>query len=408
MRKSIFAVVLSVLMLFAFTACEQQMPEFPSEGDVLAATIEGDRIYLNGDSFDPTRYQVTIRFTDGKVEQIPGDSILTVDAKDWAGVGTKNVKVNYGTTAINDVTVEVVGADEITLDTTGAKLEYTNAEWLGIGQDNFPISGVTATATYNGTTVPVTVAATGTRNNVAAPAYGKTATGIVTVKVLNGEVELDTATYNVTITSSEEAPVTPDPEFNDAAVTDIEVKQTKTLWFGEPYSSIANNVTVTLTDDEGVKKEFTGEAIASGNISLYTKGAGTTAALEDKVTVYVTYAGLNGEIFASTDIAVTDYIKDAKLSVPETYTPSQYDEVIKSNFTLKGRLASKATSANSDTEYTVEIPQNEFTLNKVLYTTDTQEEITATTVYQTKDGEKVTAKVTITYPVAEPDEEIKG
>ena len=68
MRKSIFAVVLSVLMLFAFTACEQQMPEFPSEGDVLAATIEGDRIYLNGDSFDPTRYQVTIRFTDGKVE----------------------------------------------------------------------------------------------------------------------------------------------------------------------------------------------------------------------------------------------------------------------------------------------------------------------------------------------------
>ena len=301
-----------------------------------------------------------------------------------------------------------MGADEITLDTTGAKLEYTNAEWIGIGQDNFPISGVTATATYNGTTVPVTVAATGTRNNVAAPEYGKTATGVVTVKVLNGETELGTATYNVTITSSAEAPVTPDPEFDEDAVTAIEVKQTKTLWFGDAYSSIANNVTVTLTDDEGVKKEFTGDAIASGNINLYTKDAGTNAALEDKVTVYVTYAGLNGEIFASTGITVTDYIKDAKLSYPDSYTPSQYDEVIKSNFTLKGRLASKATSANSDTEYTVEIPQNEFTLNKVLYTTDTQEEITATTVYQTKDGEKVTAKVTITYPVAEPDEEIKG
>ena len=408
MRKSIFAVVLSVLMLFAFTACEQQMPEFPSEGDVLAATIEGDRIYLNGDSFDPTRYQVTIRFTDGKVEQIPGDSILTVDAKEWAGVGTKNVKVNYGTTAINDVTVEVVGADEITLDTNGAKLEYTNAEWIGIGQDNFPISGVIATATYNGTTVPVTVAATGTRNNVAAPEYGKTATGVVTVKVLNGETELGTATYNVTITSSEEAPVTPDPEFNEDAVTAIEVKQTKTLWFGEEYSSIANNVTVTLTDEDGIKKEFTGDAIASGNINLYKEGAGTTAALEDKVTVYVTYAGLNGEIFASTGIAVTDYIKDAKLTKAESYTPSQYDEVVKSQFTLTGRLASKATNSNLDTEWTVDIPQNEFTLDKALFTTASQEKITATTAYQTKNGEKITADFTVTYPVAEPDEEIKG
>ena len=249
---------------------------------------------------------------------------------------------------------------------------------------------------------------TGTRNNVAAPEYGKTATGVVTVKVLNGEVELGTATYNVTITSSAEAPVTPDPEFDNAAVTAIEVKQTKTLWFGEEYSSIANNVTVTLTDDEGVKKEFTGDAIASGNIKLYTKGAGTTAALEDKVTVYVTYAGLNGEIFASTGITVTDYIKDAKLTKAESYTPSQYDEVVKSQFTLTGRLASKATSSNLDTEWTVDIPQNEFTLDKALFTTATQEKITATTAYQTKDDAKIAADVTITYPVAEPDEEIKG
>ena len=79
MKKSISAILVAALMLFAFTACEQQPINWPQEITGISAVKTGDITYLEGEAFDFRGLQIVANYKDGTTAPVE-QSALTVDA----------------------------------------------------------------------------------------------------------------------------------------------------------------------------------------------------------------------------------------------------------------------------------------------------------------------------------------
>ena len=198
--KKVFIGVLAALMLFAFTACDQQIPEIPKKDvQVLSAEIiEGDLGYLVGREFDPSRYTVEITFNDLSTTTVGGASILTAESTFGDQPGAQKITVNYGnTTAVNPVYVYAYAAASLSVDASAAATTYEDGKFYpdAIDKDDLVVTvvrtdGVEETLANDEYKVETAPGATATA-------------GVVTVKF--GSVS---DTYDVTIS---EAPLDLDP-----------------------------------------------------------------------------------------------------------------------------------------------------------------------------------------------------
>lgn len=167
MRKTILIALIAVSMLFAFTACEQQMPNFPSEGDNAIAKIEvvsGPTFYA-GKAYDAATYTNTgVGLVD--VYRVGGDvtknvyATITVNGTAKPGQNVANVVLPGDTTTyptyVNAISLEkievtsnyaegteVSTASDVTLST--AVGYYTDGTELNLLADSGLIAGVEKT-----------------------------------------------------------------------------------------------------------------------------------------------------------------------------------------------------------------------------------------------------------------------
>lgn len=153
MKKGILIGALAALMLFAFTACENKVPEINyGNADVLAATIvSGDTEYLVGQEFDASRYTIELLLTNNKTVTVNGASNMILDdaEKAMTTAGTKPVTVSYGAGEINKVYITVFNPSALTVDASGlVKTEYKYSE---VSEGKNPTAnkeGLVVTATY--------------------------------------------------------------------------------------------------------------------------------------------------------------------------------------------------------------------------------------------------------------------
>ena len=151
MKKSILIGVLAALMLFAFVACEQQMPVYKS-ADYIEINQVSD--FIKGQDFDANWFSVTINFTDGSTKTVAGSGVVT--EKDWskysvtATVKTVNgdmtqeftataldpesIVIDATTKPVTQVYVEATQNAPVKVEVKGATLVAGNAEWV-LGAD---------------------------------------------------------------------------------------------------------------------------------------------------------------------------------------------------------------------------------------------------------------------------------
>ena len=152
MKKSILIGALAALMLFAFTACENKVPEINyGNAEVLAATIvSGDTEYLVGQDFDASRYTLELRLTNDKTVTVNGASnMILKNGEKMEEAGTKAVTVSYGAKEINDVYITVFDPSALSVDASGlVKKEYKFSEVSDSKNPTADKEGLVVTATY--------------------------------------------------------------------------------------------------------------------------------------------------------------------------------------------------------------------------------------------------------------------
>ena len=120
MKKSILIGMLAVLMLVAFTACNNQVAYKVPVG-MTATTSKVD--YLEGETVDPATISATVEYSDGSSQTISGTQLGIAAEKltltDAATVATKDITVTFGAgeknSVASSVTVTVYAVSDVTL-----------------------------------------------------------------------------------------------------------------------------------------------------------------------------------------------------------------------------------------------------------------------------------------------------
>ena len=96
MRKTFLIGVLAALMLFAFTACEAQVPNIPNEGDndIAKVTIASAPTFYAGGSADEAYVTVDVQRVGGKVTEDVPAVVSFINGK--VVPGTNPVKISFG------------------------------------------------------------------------------------------------------------------------------------------------------------------------------------------------------------------------------------------------------------------------------------------------------------------------
>ena len=149
MKKCILIGALAALMLFAFTACEQQVPNF-IEKTPTAMSVVSTPEYLVGEKADPNQIKVEIVYANGDVETKTAATLGMV-ATTLNGMQNK-VSLSYGTTldgkpATFEVVVPAYEIESVIIDPTNAEMT-TVAK--GASPVQFKLDGAKITAIYNG------------------------------------------------------------------------------------------------------------------------------------------------------------------------------------------------------------------------------------------------------------------
>ena len=158
MRKSILVGIVAALMLFAFTACENNAPTTPLYGKTVESirpieypdyVVYGSKL-ISGD-FNAADVKLSVVFDDNSTATYTGDELDLSAPATWAA-GTNQFSVSYGPNGNSEFTVLIPAYEaEITgLDVTGAK-----ASAIAIGTSGTPASmqsgeGLKVVFTYNG------------------------------------------------------------------------------------------------------------------------------------------------------------------------------------------------------------------------------------------------------------------
>ena len=145
MKKSISVILVAALMLFAFTACEQQMPTYKTP---VGMTLEASKTeYLENEAFDPSTLSAVVTFSDNSTttltgseisytfENVNGSSNQTLVQASY-GIGTNAVEASTLITEYNIETVDLGNLPETV---------SLNADKKAVAD----VSGVTVTVTYD-------------------------------------------------------------------------------------------------------------------------------------------------------------------------------------------------------------------------------------------------------------------
>ena len=154
--KKVFIGVIAALMLFAFTACEQSVPDL--NGQVPTnAIITQTGVFVDGQAFDPTQFSVELTYKNGYTQTVSGSNMVTLDSgKAYVEPGdTVSVNVTTvggqqnGQQVIGSATLVVKSIDSVTVTAPASLEEGADIESTAVK------SLFTVTANYEGGTLTV-------------------------------------------------------------------------------------------------------------------------------------------------------------------------------------------------------------------------------------------------------------
>lgn len=229
--KKVFIGVLAALMLFAFTACEQQGYKIPT-----GLTVEATRTsYLEGEAIDFSTITGTVEYSDGSTKTVPGSALTANTNK--ANSAEPVLRLMYGGSSSGvaaAVNLTVYGNDDITaLQVTAPTTAKASATSLTAD----------AVATLpDGTTTNVKVTIT-----VSVPS----AIGEATLTATKVEVGTEDLTKDAKGLEDWKVTVVTGTDFDAEDISSIVVEQTEGEWVTENVS-----YKVYAVDGDGNKKEL--------------------------------------------------------------------------------------------------------------------------------------------------------
>ena len=394
MKKSISAILVAALMLFAFTACEQQVPTIPSQAHELTGVqyVSGPLAYHEGEDFNPSAYQVKLIYKDALNETVSGEAYLNVNVTSWevSNGSSATIPVYYG------AGTDKKEAFSVTLYTAEVNVDITNAVTsvaYDIKEgDAVSLTGVTATLKIgDGTTesYPISnlkaVYAAGNTVNV-------TSTEGIKVNLVKGD---DDATWTVTPDAKPELTVskivvgyytgngTTKYPFTEVAEED------QPKWVGDEIKNI--KVLKVMSDGSMVALSDGTEDPSANPEGTYTVVKGTLPTGEltkDSKTFEVFYNGDSSKT-ASITVKGTDYVDAIEATFDSASAPKEItdDLTIQKNwFTVKATMA----SGDSDDDFT------KYSFLSTEIPAGTNGEYTVWISYVNEQGDKIWSSADIT------------
>ena len=157
MKKSILIGVLAALMLFAFVACEQQIPTYKVPTGLSISTAKTN--YIVGETLDTSAFTGTVRYSDGSSDTLAGSELsLSVPAQDGKIVANANkVTATYGAGENAVEATAVVYGNYVSAAVIGnLPTSVAQASASGNAEQAISADGVTVTVTYAGETRELT------------------------------------------------------------------------------------------------------------------------------------------------------------------------------------------------------------------------------------------------------------
>ena len=120
--KKYFIGVLAALMLFAFTACEQQMPTYK---EVSYIEVEQTGDFVIGQVFDASKFTVTANFTDGSSSVVKGATVALAKDESWANGAEVEATFKANGQDFSNSTTAKISSDIKSISITGDGLKVT-------------------------------------------------------------------------------------------------------------------------------------------------------------------------------------------------------------------------------------------------------------------------------------------
>ena len=317
--KKVFIGVLAALMLFAFTACDNQMGYKTPVG---ISAVASQTEYLEGETFDPSTVSIVVDYSDGSSRTMTGAEAGLATAVIEEGVNTYTV--SYG------VQTQYTSAPETMITVMGYKADsavISNLPTTGTlkdGKVDVDFSATTVTVSYNnGKTRTLEAGEYKITPSIKASAGKQTATAALTVFEKPVSSTTTPATWEVTVSA---APVE-EGEFGTAKSIDIKYTDAKgnditsSIADGTFYVDDVINWEVYLVDEDGNTKVATentdywfanGKKPASKSVTL-----GATEVKAGKATTY-SIVPLVGAAETLTIPAAKDYVYAITAINPKT------------------------------------------------------------------------------------------
>ncbi len=318
--KKVFIGVLAALMLFAFTACDNQMGYKTPVG---ISAVASQTEYLEGETFDPSTVSIVVDYSDGSSRTMTGAEagLATAVIEEGANTYTVSYGVQTQYTSAPETMITVMGykADSAVisnLPTTGT----LNAD----GEVDVDFSATTVTVSYNnGKTRTLEAGEYKITPSIKASAGKQTATAALTVFEQPVSSTTTPATWEVTVSA---APVE-EGEFGTAKSITIKYTDAKgnnitsSIADGTFYVDDVINWEVYLVDEDGNTKVATentdywfanGKKPASKSVTL-----GATEVKAEKATTY-SIVPLVGDAETLTIPVAKDYVYAITAINPKT------------------------------------------------------------------------------------------
>ena len=274
--KKYFIGVLAALMLFAFTACEPQGIEYPTESSGFGVRTVGDTTYLEGEDFDFRGLEVVQIYKDGSTKPVAAEDLTVSNGENLSS--SSKVTINYlGKEVISELEPVVKGINAITVDASTATTQYVSETGSASDSSSFDKTGLVVTGQYKeGETVVLSRVLDADEYTVT---FDSQATSAGTEQTATVTFDTDkTATFELTTAEDE--------------VVDYELVKTKEHYYIGDSKALATNFTLKLT-------------WASGNE--------TTGTIADDLVYDDTNVTSNSSQFVAADLtgwSVTTYLKD--------------------------------------------------------------------------------------------------
>ena len=212
MKKTILTIMVAAMMLVAFTACEQQVPDL--NGQVPTnAIITQTGTFVEGQMFDPTQFSVKLTYKNGYTETVSGANLVTLDGKKAYVMPGDTVSVNVTTVGgtsngqqmIGNAQLNVKKIESVTVvapETLDAPVDVTSTAVKSL---------FTVTANYDGGSIVVKPSEFVINGmvNTATPDEGDTLTNVgvyVSVKLASDDTVATSDKFSVKIVDPDEEP----------------------------------------------------------------------------------------------------------------------------------------------------------------------------------------------------------